>query len=535
LKDIRKTSLTGFYLIGIGATFVGIIVIMIMNLATPVEFTIQHIKSLQQHGDVFFVKMAAQRFSVLCVVAVLSSLPFILILRKILKPVSGYFEQVKSGIQPSNEIKLKAKQSLINLPFIMVPVNIVFWIIIPSIVFTVAVLVGMIDSLTAVIFSIRSMMVGMISSAIIFFAMESFARHRIIPHLFPNGLLVNVENTAKLSISKRIRAFYRLGSLIPLVNIVLTLLILYWQVDSSAITAKEYGKGVLIFSIVVFVLFFVGSGFLNRLISRSISDPLNQMLFTMKEIKNGNYDARVEVICNDEIGALGDATNDMILGLKEKELITEAFGKYVTPEVRDEIISGRIPLDGEIKQVSILFSDLRDFTRMTETHDPKLVVKILNQYFEKMSQAISGQSGLILQFIGDEIYAVFGAPVSCHDHHERALAAALDMKERLALLNGSFKQKGWPLLKHGIGIHSGEAVAANIGSQDRASYLLVGDNINLASRLQSLTKELGAQIIISSVTYDHLQTESIKAIFQKYAEPVSIRGRSRKVDIYLNM
>ncbi len=254
----------------------------------------------------------------------------------------------------------------------------------------------------------------------------------------------------------------------------------------------------------------------------------------MKEIKKGNYDSSVDVVSNDEIGVLGDATNEMIKGLKEKELIREAFGKYVAPEVRDEIISGHIPLDGEVKDVTVLFADLRNFTPMTQSNDPKLIVKILNKYFEEMAAAIKKQSGLILQFLGDEIYAVFGAPVDYSDHPKRALRAALDMKKRLVSLNENFIGQGWSLLNHGIGIHSGEVVAANIGSPDRASYRLVGDTVNLASRLQSLTRKLNAHIIISSKTFDCLPEEPFKGVFQKHSDSVNIKGMNQKVEIYLN-
>lgn len=533
MSNNKTASLAGCYYIGIGATVTGIMVITIMNLFTPVEFSFQQIKSLQGAGTVFFIKEVLQRFFILCLISLLSSIPFVIILNKVLKPVSAYLKLNAAKENIPEALELKAKQSAINLPFIMVPVNLVFWIIIPSLAFAAAFKIGTINALTAVIFSLRSMMAGMISSSIIFFALEAFARKKIFPLLFPEGMLADVAHTAKLSISRRIRAFYRIGGLIPLANIVLTLMILYWQVDFFPLTVKEYAWGVLIFSIVVFGLFFPGSSVLNRLVSRSISDPIKQMLAAVKDIKKGNYDTRVDVVSNDEIGMLADATNDMIRGLKEKELIRKAFGRYASFEVRDEILSGRIPMDGELKNVSVLFADIRDFTRMTETHDPKFVVKILNRYFEKMSKAIRAHNGLILQFIGDEIYAVFGAPVSYRDHHEKAVATAIEMKSQLALLNESFKAKGWPALAHGIGIHSGEVVAANIGSPDRASYLLVGDNVNLASRLQTMTKELGSEIIISSATFEHLKDDSMKRIFKKHPAPVQVRGRKRKVDIYL--
>ncbi len=230
---------------------------------------------------------------------------------------------------------------------------------------------------------------------------------------------------------------------------------------------------------------------------------------------------------------LGDATNQMIRGLQEKEMLREVFGRYVTPQIRDEVISGRIPLDGEYKEVTVLFADLKDFTAMTEMRDPKQMVQILNAYFQEMDTAIKARSGLILQFLGDEIYAVFGAPVPCSNHAEQAFLTALEMTQGLKRLNQRFASQGWPVLSHGIGIHTGWAVAASIGSPDRLSYLLVGDTINLASRLQSLTRSLDARIIISADTVASLPPQLIQQNLLKHSQSVQVKGRKVKIDIYL--
>ena len=527
------TSLAGFYFIGVVATIVGILVIFLLNIATPLEFVITQMHALKRADDIQWAKLIFSRLLIFCMIALFACIPFLVIMRKVLSPISRWLKQMQQQQPISPQLDFKARRRLINLPFLMVPVVIGLWGIIPLCFFGGAFAFGIIDSGTAITFALRSLMVGFISSAIIFFGLESHARKTLIPVFFPKGKLTQVNGTAKISISRRIRAFYRIGSLIPLANIVLTLFILYWQVDSNTITAKVYGRGVFIFSIVVFILFFMGSGILNRLISRSISDPLDEMLLALREIEKGDLDTQVNVVSNDEVGILGDAANKMIQGLKEKELMRDAFGKYVAPEVRDEIISGRIPLDGEYKEVTILFADLKDFTPMTESHDPKLVVRILNDYFKEMSSAIEEQSGLILQFLGDEIYAVFGAPIPCEDHAEKAFSAALGMKKRLETLNHRFASQGRPTLYHGIGIHTGQVVAANIGSPKRLSYLLVGDTVNLASRLQSLTRELDAHIIVSSDTVERLPVEQIQDNFLKHSHPVQVKGRQLEVDIYL--
>ena len=271
---------------------------------------------------------------------------------------------------------------------------------------------------------------------------------------------------------------------------------------------------------------------LTILVSSNLRRPLEEIIGVLRGVKSGRFDQRVRVTSNDEIGYTGDVINEMNEGLKERDLIKDTFGKYVAKEVRDEVLSGRIPLDGEKKEVTILFSDLRNFTPMTESNDPKLVVKIMNAYFKEMAEAIQDQGGLVLQFMGDEIYAVFGAPIFRADHPSRAFRAGLEMKRRLIELNKKFVGGGFPTLQHGIGIHSGEALAANIGSPDRLSYLLVGDTVNLAARLQSLTKELGTEMLLSETTYDRLTGDEMNSIKLKSLPNLPIRGKKESVDAY---
>lgn len=527
--------LRNYYLTGIIGTLAGILIIFLLNIATPLEFVIAQFEAYQEHGNVRWPALIFSRLLIFCCLAALACTPYLLIMHRVLAPVSVCLEWIRQGEDLNTlppDMVLKARQRLINLPFIMVPWMMVLWGTIPVVVFSVAVMSGFMDMAAAIIFFLRSLMVGAVSAAIVFFRMESHSRKQVIPLFFPDGELARIHGTTRLSISLRIRAFFRIGSLMPLANVVMTLYILYWQVDSDTVTAKAYGLGVLIFSLVVFLLFFMASGLLNRLFARSISDPLSRILGAVEEIRQGNLDTRVKVVSNDEVGVLGDATNQMIRELREKEMLRDTFGRYVAPEVRDEIISGRIPLDGEYRNVTVMFADLRDFTPMTESRDPKQVVLILNAYFREMSQAIQQHGGLILQFLGDEIYAVFGAPVECEHHGERAVSAALEMEKRLTNLNRSFRQKAWPVLSHGIGIHTGPVVAANIGSPDRLSYLLVGNTVNLASRLQTQTRELNARIVVSAETARHLPVGMIRDSFSR--QEVRVKGRQTAVEIYQN-
>jgi class 3 adenylate cyclase len=245
--------------------------------------------------------------------------------------------------------------------------------------------------------------------------------------------------------------------------------------------------------------------------------------------------------CGEDVNLLNIIANQGAVAIKnaamleeiiEKERlkikIMDSFGKYVTREVRDHILEGRIPLDGETKDVTVLFADLRGFTTLAESTTPKEVVKIINGYFSEMAEAIGQNHGLVLQFAGDEIEAVFGAPLPLENHPTHAVRAAIAMRKRLVSVNEKLQQKGYDPLRHGIGLHTGNVVAANIGSDDRLSYALVGDTVNVASRIQGLNKEYGTDILVSATTVERLAN---KMNFEKLPAKV-VKGKKKPVKIF---
>jgi adenylate cyclase len=234
------------------------------------------------------------------------------------------------------------------------------------------------------------------------------------------------------------------------------------------------------------------------------------------------------VVSDDEIGAVTEGFNGMVRGLQEREQLRETFGKYVSEEIRDEILAGRIALEGQLREATILFADIRDFTPWVEASDPREVVRDLNAYFTEMETAIRAHGGLVVQYIGDEIEAVFGAPVARPGHAAQAVQAALEMRRRLADWNAGRLRTGRQPLRNGIGIHTGTVLAGNIGSADRLSYALVGDPVNLASRLQGLTRELHADVLVSGTTRARLDGD----VPLTPLPAVKVKGRTAEVEVY---
>jgi adenylate cyclase len=369
---------------------------------------------------------------------------------------------------------------------------------------------------------------GSITTAFIFFSVERHWR-KVLPGFFPEGDLGAVPGVIRLSVRIRLLAIFLLIGVAPLsVLAVLSLTSAGAIMRADAATAGE-----IVGSLTDAILFIVAVGIvaavgLSIFVAGSVAGPLRRVQLAMAEVGQGRLDARCPVVTNDEIGAVAEGFNQMLHGLRERDFVKETFGKYVTPEIRDEILAGRVALEGQTLEVTILFSDLRDFTPWVETTDPREVVRDLNAYFTEMEGAIREHGGLVLQYIGDEIEAVFGAPLPTPRHADMALSAALEMRHRLARWNAERETVGKPALRHGIGVHTGPVLAGNIGSAERMSYALVGDPVNLASRIQDLTKHLGADVLVSDATRRRLSG----AFALEELPAMRVKGKSAEVEVY---
>lgn len=402
----------------------------------------------------------------------------------------------------NGELDVKLRRRVLNEPVILVALDFCIWLT-AAVVFSVFAWRGGANSMVIKYMFALNLHVGLLSSIIAFFMLEFVFQKWVAPALFPKGNLSSTPGVIRIRIGARLTAMLFGCNIIPFVAILGTLR----QMRAAAMT-EAAGNDVYGTAIAVNAIVFMAIGIcITRLVRTRITKQLEDVTHVLNEVRKGNFEQKVSVTSNDEIGYAGEVINQMADGLKERDMIKDMFGRYVAHEVRDEILSGRIPLDGEIKDVTVLFCDLRDFTPLTESLPPKEVVAIINRYFRKMEAAIQTHRGLVLQFLGDEIEAVFGAPVSRDDHARLAVSAAREMSRQMALVNEELQESGYAPLRHGIGIHSGEAVAANIGSPNRLSYALVGDTVNIASRLQGLNKVHATEMIISGATRERLNGE----------------------------
>lgn len=213
---------------------------------------------------------------------------------------------------------------------------------------------------------------------------------------------------------------------------------------------------------------------------------------------------------------------------KEKRKIKNIFEKYVARQVVNKLLDDpkMLKLGGERKKITIMFSDIRGFTSLSENLPSEEIVSILNSYLTSMSRIILKNEGTLDKFMGDGIMAFFGAPIYTLDHAQKAVLTAIEMQSELTKLNKEWEKEGKPSLYMGIGINTGEAIVGNIGSEERMEYTAVGDNINLCSRLQLLAE--AGQIIVSKSTYQ----QAINIIEAEELEPVKVKGRKKPIEIY---
>ena len=223
---------------------------------------------------------------------------------------------------------------------------------------------------------------------------------------------------------------------------------------------------------------------------------------------------------------------------QDKQLLKNTFSNYLAPQILNEILSdpSKIELGGESREITILFSDIRGFTSISEKNSPKQIVAFLNEYFNAMVEAIMKNEGTVDKFIGDAIMAFWGAPVKNDKHAELAIKGALDMAEALDKLKAKWAEGGkdYPEIDIGVGINTGEAIFGNVGSEKTRSYTVIGDSVNLASRLEGLNKKYAISdkkkrsIIISEYTY-----EKVKDIFDvEYLGEDTVKGKTVPVKLY---
>ena len=238
------------------------------------------------------------------------------------------------------------------------------------------------------------------------------------------------------------------------------------------------------------------------LTSRGLSEPVRSLMEAAGRVADGDYQTRVPVRSQDELGRLAGSFNEMTAGLRLKEEYRGVLNKVVSKEIAEELLRGGIELGGERRHVTVLFADIRGFTSHTDRMPPEAIIGLINSCMERMSEAVEAEGGVVDKYVGDELMAIFGAPVALEDDAKRAVRAAVRIQKSLAELNLHRRTKGRRPIGVGVGISTGEVVAGNMGSSNRLNYTVLGKSVNLASRICAATP--AGEVHVSQATADEM-------------------------------
>jgi class 3 adenylate cyclase len=316
------------------------------------------------------------------------------------------------------------------------------------------------------------------------------------------------------------------------IAVLIILLVIVLPVSIGIILAAEEKRIALIQYLSIH--FVVVGSLIGWAALRAVFQPVEELYSLMTKVKDGDLNVKAKIYAVDTMGALSQHFNLMVQGLQQREHIRRVFGRYVAKEVADVILDGHVNLGGEKRIATILFTDIRCFTNLSERLSPEEVVTFLNEYFEVMVSCVTECGGIVDKFIGDAILCVFGAPVKGESISADAISAmncAKKMREALVSLNAKRSKNGQQAIKMGIGVHTGPLVVGNIGTTERMEYTVIGDTVNLCSRLEQMTKDLHRAVLVSDTT-----AELVKEEFElQELTTIEVRGRKEKVTVfYLN-
>ncbi|MDC0746225.1 adenylate/guanylate cyclase domain-containing protein [Polyangium mundeleinium] len=317
---------------------------------------------------------------------------------------------------------------------------------------------------------------------------------------------------------------------VPLAALGYTVLL---KLDRLLAKAQMFDFGWIEDPLEVWVLLLVIGGsslalFLATMLSRDIASSAGDLVEAMRRVERGEVSAELVVASTDEFAEAYRGFNRMTHGLVERERLRDAFGRYVAPELAEQVMKHGVSMGGSLVRATVIFADIRGFTSLSEAMSPVEVVSLLNRYFAAVSPPIRAEGGFINKFGGDSLLAVFGAPVPASDHAERAARAALGVRAALARFNEREVAEGRAAVRIGIGLHTGEMVAGSVGSPDRMEYTVIGDVVNVAARIEGLTKELGTDILLSEAAHERVKD----IVTARPMPPVTVRGKAEPIVVY---
>jgi adenylate cyclase len=310
---------------------------------------------------------------------------------------------------------------------------------------------------------------------------------------------------------------WKLLGALPVISVVTGVVVSGLSTTGQA-SLQDLGLDVIVAVAVAFTISFE----LTLLITKSVLGPVDDLIDATERVKRGELGARVPVTSGDELGTLAGSFNEMMHGLSEREALHEAFGSYVDPDVADRVLAEGELLEGEDREVTAMFVDVRDFTPFAERSSARETVAFLNDFFDLVVPIVLAHRGHANKFLGDGLLCVFGAPERLPDHADRALACAGELAEAIGRRFGSELQVG-------IGLNSGPVVIGSVGGGGRLEFTVIGDPVNVASRVERATRQTGDVALL---------TEATRCLLANGGEglvprgEIELKGKSDPVPVY---
>ncbi len=344
-SSFQKIRLIELYIRNVGANFLGFFIIALLNLFTPLEF----------------FKIQRAFFLAGGWVVILSFYPLAICIGITLqyivqRPITEMINRMRQGLKIEAALEEKARRRILNLPVIIGLVNFAMWIGLTALLGIFFMIFRDAPLRIGFFVQFRGFMVGYISAIISFYLVEAYSRRRLVRILFPEGKLASIPGTVKFSILRRIRVLYGVGTLAPMIILVGTLLFILWEIDATQISAADFVREFLIFSIVLCVIFLFVGARLNILSGESIIQPITDMMVLVRRVRKGHFKQKVRVISNDELGVLGDGMNEMTAGLIERDRMRRSL--HLAREVQQILLPRENPeIEGLDIAATIVYCD----------------------------------------------------------------------------------------------------------------------------------------------------------------------------------
>lgn len=414
---------------------------------------------------------------------------------------------------------LAAQQRLINLPWWGMAIAGILWFLcIPVFLWALVQAPGTLQPNLFWDLPISFLIAAFIAITQSFFTIELLTQRLLFPILFQQARPFQTPGTFPLSL--RWRGLFQSfsGSICPIVSLLILAIAPHTCEMEDANFAIAVGLVGIVFSIIS-----------AWMVGQLVIEPIEELKQVATSVAEGNLKIRIKSLRADEFGPLIAEINHMIEGLKEKQLLQETFGRHVGQQAAQQILSRDPNLGGIEQELTVLFADLRNFTQRSTVDSPAQIVAILNLFLTEMVDIVEQQhSGMVNKFLGDGFMALFGVGTREVNHAMQAVSAAQEMITRLQHLNQRLERDGMAPLEMGIGIHTGFAVVGSIGSSRRLEYTAIGNTVNIASRVESLTKQVGAPIVITAATQQRLSPSQATAALP----PQFVKGQANALDIF---